>query len=96
MASRSPAASGGNFQRSHPPVQPAALEGSFIPFAKSRTEREKTADPRPSLEERYGDHAGFVAAIRTAASRLVAARFMLEADAAAWIETAEQSDVLSS
>jgi hypothetical protein len=29
-------------------------DGSLIPFARTRREREATGDPRPSLEERYG------------------------------------------
>ncbi len=32
----------------------ASLLGSYIPFAKTRAERQKSGDPRPSLEERYG------------------------------------------
>ncbi len=70
------------------------LEGSFLPFARTRQERLAGSDPRPSLEERYRDHAGFVAAVRAAVRELVDARFMLAADAEAWIEAAEQSDVL--
>lgn len=70
------------------------LEGSFLPFAKTKAERLAAGDPRPSLEERYRDHAGFVAAIRKAADELVRARFMLPADAEAWIAAAEESDVL--
>jgi Alpha/beta hydrolase domain len=31
----------------------ASLLGSYIPFAKTRQERMKTGDPRPSIEERY-------------------------------------------
>ncbi len=31
------------------------LQGSFIPFARTRAERLAAGDPRPSLEERYGD-----------------------------------------
>lgn len=72
----------------------SGLEGSFVPFATTRAEREAADDPRLSLEERYGDHAGFVAAVREAATKLVDARFMLEPDAAAWIEAAKESDVL--
>lgn len=70
------------------------LEGSFIPFAKTKTERIAANDPRPSLEERYGDHAGFVMKVRNAAADLVRSRFMLQADADAWIDAAERSDVL--
>lgn len=55
--------------------------GSFIPFAATKAAREAAGDPRPSLEERYGDHAGYVAAVRAAAARLVAARLLLPADA---------------
>ena len=73
-----------------------SLEGSFIPFAQTRAERLAKNDPRLSLQERYGDHAGFVAAVRSAANGLVSARFMLERDAAAWITAAENSDVLKS
>jgi hypothetical protein len=34
----------------------------MIPFAKTNEERTANNDPRPSLQERYGDHAGYVAA----------------------------------
>ena len=61
------------------------LEGSYLPFARTREERLAAGDPRLSLEERYGDHAGFVSAIRKAAQERVDARFMLEMDARAWI-----------
>jgi hypothetical protein len=42
-------------------------DGSFIPFAKTKTEREDKGDPRLSLEERYRDKADFVAKVRNAA-----------------------------
>ena len=31
------------------------LDGSFVPFAKTKAEREAKHDPRPSLDERYQD-----------------------------------------
>lgn len=70
------------------------LTGSFVPFARTRTDREAAGDPRPSLEERYRDHAGYVAAVRAAAQRLVAARLMLAADATTAIAQADASAVL--
>ncbi len=70
------------------------LEGSFVPFANTRAERTASGDPRLSLEERYRDHAGFVAAVRNAADELVRARFMLREDAEAWKVAAGESDVL--
>jgi Alpha/beta hydrolase domain len=68
--------------------------GGMIPFAKTQAERLATGDPRLSLEERYGNHAGYVAAVRTAAARAVASGFLLQADADALIAGAEASQVL--
>ena len=68
--------------------------GGMIPFARTRAEREAAGDPRPSLEERYGDHAGFVAAVRQAAEKVKATGFLLDRDAEALIREAEASDVL--
>ena len=70
------------------------LNGSFFPFARTKAERDRTGDPRLSLEERYTDHAGFVAAVRKAAAALVADRFLLEDDATTLVEQAEASSVL--
>lgn len=70
------------------------LTGSFVPFARTRADRTTSGDPRPSLEERYGDHAGYVAAVRTAAARLVAAHLLLQADADTLIAQADASSVL--
>ncbi|MEN9784686.1 MAG: hypothetical protein RJA24_2029 [Pseudomonadota bacterium] len=68
--------------------------GGMVPFAKTRAEREANNDPRPSLEERYGSHAGFVEAVRKATDKVKAAGFLLEKDAAALIKAAEASNVL--
>jgi hypothetical protein len=40
--------------------------GGMVPFAVHKADRLAT-DPRPSLEERYGTHDGYVAAVRAAA-----------------------------
>ena len=68
--------------------------GGMIPFARTRAERVANGDPRLSLEERYGDHAGYVAAVRKAAAGAVATGFLLQVDADAIIQTAEASRVL--
>ncbi|WP_404710355.1 alpha/beta hydrolase domain-containing protein [Sphingomonas sp. MMS24-J13] len=73
---------------------PCSFVGGFIPFAHSRAERERTGDPRPSLEERYRDHAGFVARVRAVADRQVAAGWLLSDDAARIVADAEASAVL--
>ena len=71
-----------------------SLTGSFFPFARTRAERLAGGDPRLSLEERYGDHAGFVAAVRDAADESVARRLLLPEDAEVLVGMAEESDVL--
>lgn len=68
--------------------------GGMIPFARTRAEREATGDPRLSLEERYGDHAGYVAAVRRAAANAVEQGFLLRAGADAIVAQAEASEVL--
>ena len=57
------------------------LQGSVVPFAATRTEREAAGDPRVSVAERYADNAAYVAAVRAAAARVVAERLLLPQDA---------------
>lgn len=56
-------------------------DGTFLPFARTRAEREASGDPRPSLQERYSDRAGYAARVRRAAEESVAARLLLPEDA---------------
>lgn len=70
------------------------LTGSYIPFHKTRAARLAAGDGRPSLEELYGDQAGYVAAVRAAAQSLVGERLLLQADADALIARAQASAVL--
>ena len=71
------------------------LSGGYIPFAKTKAERLAAGDPRLSLEERYGNHAGYVAAVRAAAEKAVNERFLLRDDADQLIAQASASDVLA-
>jgi hypothetical protein len=68
--------------------------GGMIPFAKTRAERMAIGDPRLSLEERYGNHQGFVEAVKRAAARASAAGFLLPEDAERLVKQAEASRVL--
>jgi hypothetical protein len=70
------------------------LTGSYFPLPKTKAERQTSGDSRPSLEERYGDHNGFVKAVEKAAGELVNERFLLKADADAFISVAKASDIL--
>lgn len=54
--------------------------GTFIPFAKTKVERMAANDPRPSLEERYGDVQTFANKIESVANDLVQQGFLLDED----------------
>ena len=54
--------------------------GSFIPFARTKAEREQAGDPRLSLEERYGTKEAFLEKVKQAAQPLVKSRLLLERD----------------
>ena len=69
-------------------------DGQHIPFAVTKEERLAAGDPRLSLEERYGDHEGYVRATEKAARQLEADGFLLPADAQAYIDRAKGSKVL--
>jgi hypothetical protein len=72
-----------------------ALSGSVIPFAKTKAARQASGDPRPSLEERYGNQAGFAKAVEEATRKLVKERFLLQEDAARYIQAASDSEAAS-
>ena len=68
--------------------------GGMLPFAKTQAERVANKDPRLSLTDRYGTHAGYVAAVSKAAANAVARGFLLQADADALTAEADASEVL--
>lgn len=68
--------------------------GGFVPFARTEAERRASGDPRPSLQARYRDHAGFVARVRTVAAEQVKAGWLLPDDADKLVAQAQASDVL--
>jgi hypothetical protein len=65
-----------------------AMMGSTLPFARTRTERERTGDPRLAIDERYASRAAYGEAVRRAAVDLVRDRFMLDEDVDATVERA--------
>ena len=69
--------------------------GGMIPFAKTKAERLAKGDPRLSLEERYGTHEGYVAAVQAAAAKAVAQGFLLQSDADALVAQAAAGNVLN-
>ncbi len=70
------------------------LNGMTVPLFRTAEERLAAGDPRPSLEELYGDHDGYVLQIAEAALNLFAQRLMLLEDVLLTIKEADDSDVL--
>lgn len=68
--------------------------GGYVPFARTRAERLASGDPRLSLEERYRDHDGYVAAVRAAADKAFKEGYLLAADRDRLIQQASDSNVL--
>jgi hypothetical protein len=58
----------------------ARFDGSFVPFARTESERRASGDPRPSIESRYRTRSDFVARLRVAAEHQVKAGFLLLED----------------
>jgi hypothetical protein len=52
------------------------------------TEREANGDPRPSLAERYGDHAAYLQQFKESVQELLEARFLLPEDASRLVDEA--------
>jgi hypothetical protein len=74
------------------PDELADRDGSFIAFAATKVERDAAGDPRPSLAERYGSKANYIARFREAAASLVGERLLLQEDADRLVAAAEACD----
>jgi hypothetical protein len=66
----------------------ARLTGSYLPFAATAKEREKTGDPRLSVAERYPTREHYLARVAEAAVRLRDERFLLDEDVVEIVKTA--------
>lgn len=66
--------------------------GTLIPFAPTAAARTLPTgmDPRPSLDERYGSHAAYAAAVESAATQLQNERFLLPIDVQTYITNAQK------
>ncbi len=74
----------------------AGNSGGYWPFWDTQANRVAAGDPRLSLEERYGTHAGYVCVVTAAVSKAVQQRFLLPSDAPTLIANATASNVLGS
>jgi hypothetical protein len=56
------------------------LTGSFIPLARSRAERERSHDPRPSIDERYKSKDDYLELITKSATDLATKGYLINDD----------------
>ena len=71
----------------------SGLLGSFIPFARTKSERKRTGDPRLSLQERYKDRTDYAQQVSHAARTLVEQRYLLPEDAERMIAEAKRKRI---
>jgi hypothetical protein len=73
---------GWNFRAEHVgnPSTIYPLLGSYLPFPRTRAERESRIDPRLSIEERYRGRDDYLGRVRRAADELIQQRLMLQDD----------------
>jgi hypothetical protein len=74
-----------------PPLPQGELadrDGTFLAFAATPAEREKTGDQRPSLAERYPTHDAYVTGMQAVVTALQQERLLLEEDAATYLARA--------
>jgi hypothetical protein len=72
----------------------AGNSGGYYPFWDTKTNRQANGDPRLSLEERYGTHAGYVCVVTKAINKAQQLRFLLPSDAQTLLSQANSSNVL--
>ena len=67
--------------------------GQRLAFQRTKAARLAAGDPRPSLEERYADHATYVNMVTKAAQKLAQERLLLDMDVQAYIAAAQAAPV---
>jgi len=72
------------------PTEQYPLIGSMVAFPRTRVEREKSGDPRLSIEERYKDQQEYLGKIEATAKELAKERFLLESDVPQVVARAKQ------
>jgi hypothetical protein len=68
--------------------------GCLKAFARTKAEREKTGDPRLSIEERYSTHQAYVDVVKRAVDELVKEGFLLPQDGECYVEAARRKNPL--
>jgi hypothetical protein len=67
-----------------------SMQGSFLPFARTKADREQAGDPRLSIAERYASREDYLGKFEAAAKSLAAAGFLLPGDVPKLVERGAQ------
>jgi hypothetical protein len=65
---------------SGPPQEMATVLGAYLPFPRTKAERERAGDPRRSIEERYAGREHYIGLVSLAGLALVEDGFLLDRD----------------
>jgi alpha/beta hydrolase family protein len=68
--------------------------GCLKAFARTKAERERTGDPRPSIEGRYPSHQAYVDKVKHAVDALVKEGFLLPEDGEDYVAAAKRKNPL--
>ncbi len=74
----------------YPKGELADRDGSCLPFALDKAARQAAGDPRPSVAERYGSGADYLAKVQAAVTALMNDRLLLAEDAERYLERARR------
>ena len=72
------------------PDQRVSFEASYLPFPKTAADRQKAADPRKSIAERYASREDYLTRYTVALDDLIKQRWILPEDREAMLHRAEQ------
>jgi alpha/beta hydrolase family protein len=67
----------------------SSMQGSYIPLALTRADRDRTRDPRASIEERYQSRERYLELVSAAARELVRQGYLLEEDITSIVRRAD-------
>jgi len=77
--------------RSGPTNELSSMQGSYIPLARTAADRQRSADPRLSIGERYRDKDQYVGLVTKAAMELIDQGYLLADDLAAVVRGATRN-----
>ena len=67
----------------------SSMQGSYIPLPRTRADRERTNDPRASIDERYQSREHYLGLVSAAARELATQGYLLEEDIATLVRRAD-------